>query len=213
MCSAGGHTLGGEWRREVTVVGSGSAVVAVTRVSGLATCDKDPSNVLISNRTRREDGRVIEYRRNSSDVRGLIRMNAPILQLRPDLRHQHLDLFRLPRQTPGQQTHTDPLESLGVRQQLEFARLLKYLVLGPGVRGTFENYLADVGEASFLEPMDVVGIARDRTVVFSGGFCDKVGPVGEVVGVEEGIVVGGEAAVELLEFEVAARFGMSVVTC
>lgn len=139
-------------------------------------------------------------------------MDAPILQFRPDLRHQHFDLFRLPRQTPGQQTHTDALEPLGVRQQLELARLLEYFILGPRVRGTFENYLADVGEASVLEPMDVVRVARNRAVVFSSGFGDKVGPVSEVVRLEEGTVVGGEATVELLEFEVAARLGMSVIT-
>lgn len=99
-----------------------------------------------------------------------------------------------------------------MRQQLEFARLLEYFVLGPRVRGTFENHLADVGEASFLEPMDVVRVARNRAVVFRSGFGDKVGPVSEVVRLKEAIVVGGEATVELLEFEVAARFGMPVIT-
>lgn len=96
-----------------------------------------------------------------------------------------------------------------MRQQLEFTRLLQYLVLGPWICGTLEDNLADVSESSFLEPMNVVGVARDRTIVFSSGFGEEVGPVGKVVRVQEGVVVRGEAAVEVLEFEIAARFGMS----
>lgn len=96
-----------------------------------------------------------------------------------------------------------------MRQQLKLANFFEQLVFRPWIRGRFENDLLNVHETGLLEPGDVVGVVRDRTVVFFGGFGDDGGPVGERVCREEGGVVGGEAAVEFLEFEVAAGFGVS----
>lgn len=62
LCGAGGDTVGGEWYGGVAAAGSGSVVVAVTRVSGLAACDEDPNHLSISDRTEWADGRVIEGR-------------------------------------------------------------------------------------------------------------------------------------------------------
>lgn len=69
--------------------------------------------------------------------------------------------------------------------------------------------LTDVDEAGFFKPGDVVGVARDGAVVGGGGFGDKRRPGGEGMGGKEGVVVGGEAAIEFLEFKVAAGFGVS----
>lgn len=69
--------------------------------------------------------------------------------------------------------------------------------------------MADVDEAGFFEPGDVVSIVRDGAVVGRGGFGDKGGPGGEGVGGKEGVVIGGEAAIEFLELEVTAGFGVS----
>lgn len=96
-----------------------------------------------------------------------------------------------------------------MRQQLELPRLLQHFVLGPGVHGRFEDDLADIFKASFLKPLDVVGVARYRTIVVDGSFGNELRPVGEVVGVKKGTVVGPEAAVEFLQLEVAAGLGVS----
>ena len=95
-------------------------------------------------------------------------------------------------------------------QQLKLADFLEQLVLRPRIGWRFEHCLLDVDETGFFEPGDVVGIPRDGAVVVCGGFDDEVGPVGKAALGGEGGVVGGEAAVEFLEFEVAARFGVSV---
>lgn len=50
---------------------------------------------------------------------------------------------------------------------------------------------------------------RDGTVVIFGGFGDDARPVGKAAVRREGGVVGVEARVEFLEFEVAARFSVS----
>ena len=175
MCSAGGAAVGCEWSREIA--GTRRVVAALIRVAGFAACDEDSTYASISCGIEWMM-RAWEY---SGDVRVLIRMDASVFQFWSDLRHQHLDLFCFPCQHPCQKPNADTLKPLDVRQQLEFTGLLECLVLGPWIRGTFENYLADVGESSFLEPMNVVSIAGDRTIVFGSGFGDEVGPVGKVV--------------------------------
>lgn len=135
-------------------------------------------------------------------------MDPPVLQLRPHLRHQHLHLLGLPLQPSRQQAQADAFEALEVRQQLELARFLERLVLRPRVRGRFEQRLLDVDKACFLEPGKVVRVAGHGTVVFGRRFGDEGGPVAEAAGGEETAVVGGETAVEFLQFEVAAGFGV-----
>ena len=145
------------------------------------------------------------------DILVLIRMDSPALQLRPYLGHEHLDLFWLPIQCSCQQAQTHGLEALDMSEELIFASVFQYFVFWPGVCRTFEQVLFDVHEASLFEPSDVVCVARNGAVVFLGCFRDEPSPVGEVAAMSEATIVRGEAAVEFLQLEVTAGFGMSAV--
>lgn len=161
------------------------------------------------NRNRRKD---IDSRRGRGETEVhalcLIRMNRSILQLRPDLRHQHLHLLCLPIQSPRQQTQADPFQPINMRQELKPASLFQYFILRPRVHGAFEEDLLNVDESGSLKPGKVVSIARNRAVVVCGGFNDDLGPVDKVAGGREGGVVGGETGVKFLEFEVATGLGV-----
>ena len=140
-------------------------------------------------------------------------MHGPIPQLRPRPGQQHLKLRRLPAQNPGKQPDANALIALGIIDELELADLLEVAVLRPRIARDLEQPLLDIDEAGFAEPGGEVGVGGHGFAVLGRGFADEPGE--EVVhgGFGEGGVVGAEAGVEFLEFEVAVGPGVAAGGC
>ena len=104
-------------------------------------------------------------------------MYRPIFQLRSQLRHQHTNFISLPLRLASQETHANPLQSLNMRQQLEFANFLQCLVFGPRVRRRLQRELLDVHESSLFEHVQILIMIGHWSIVGSGGIANEARPV------------------------------------
>ena len=138
-------------------------------------------------------------------------MTLLILQLRPNLRQQNLQLVQRPPRIKRKQPQTKPLDPIQHGTQLQQSRIPESLLCRPGPNRQTEFEHVDVDEPGFLEVGAEQGAGGAETETdFQSGFPLLDAPLEER---GSGVFGGGlddAHVVHFLEFDVTAGFDVSM---